>query len=529
MQRSSTRLVIEVSSPVVYDESTMMNIKNARIWLAFFVVAVGVIFFAGEHRVMADAGGVLLQNKCDNSEDKAAFAASEAIPDASYNMYVRLGKPGQSAMVDVYATGATTGECKMLGRSMARSDTWTEIAVYSDSIKDRTIFQLYSAQLNDEIDANRPSIMLVDQASRVCLPNPECRVSVNGEVGTVVPASTLLSQSSLKLVRVVDPALNDVTEVRYYVDDELAYTKPRLEAFDLRYVLYGGKKLSRVIEYSSGQLVLFETVAPEGYVSPPQDYLFRLFHSTSGLITGFAWLLVFTTAVTVMRAAAHFVQKRRQWRYDHGLAKRPEASLIGEERRKFYELRHIAHILHMVMVWLLLGTGFTMFMIVLNLYLIRVYKVDGSSMETTIHNGSWQIVNRIPKTLSYINHLEYIPKRGEVIVVDAVYGITNKATAKGQAQTIIKRVIGLPGERVLVRDGIIKIFNSEHPEGFVPDENASWADSMRPTTAKENIDLTLKAGELFVMGDNRPGSIDSRYNGPIRARNIVGPLLVQPN
>src|SRR5579862_938655 len=83
--------------------------------------------------------------------------------------------------------------------------------------------------------------------------------------------------------------------------------------------------------------------------------------------------------------------------------------------------------------------------ILLNTFVIQSYQVDGESMEPTLQNDDRLIVNKIPRTLSRIDGHQFVPQRGDIIIFneDGLPGFI------GQKQ-LIKRVIGLPGERVVV-------------------------------------------------------------------------------
>jgi signal peptidase I len=157
--------------------------------------------------------------------------------------------------------------------------------------------------------------------------------------------------------------------------------------------------------------------------------------------------------------------------------------------------------------------------ILLNTFVIQSYQVDGESMEPTLQNNDRLIVDKIPRTIARIDGHQYVPQRGDIIIfnIDSIPGFV------GQKQ-LIKRVIGLPGERVVVKDGHITVYNSRHPGGFNPDTSGAYTPN-QPTT--NDVDLVLANNQLFVCGDNRPNSEDSRYFGPINTNQIVAKLMLR--
>lgn len=153
-------------------------------------------------------------------------------------------------------------------------------------------------------------------------------------------------------------------------------------------------------------------------------------------------------------------------------------------------------------------------------FAFQSYQVDGQSMETTLQNADRLIVNKTPRTWSRITHHAYVPKRGNVIIFNQA-GLFD--SSGNQEKQLIKRVIGLPGERVVVNDGQITIYNKEHPDGYNPDKTGQY--TITAPTTPGNVDLTLRANEIFVCGDNRTNSEDSRFFGPVSLDNVVGKLL----
>ncbi|MBQ1298719.1 signal peptidase I [Candidatus Saccharibacteria bacterium] len=188
---------------------------------------------------------------------------------------------------------------------------------------------------------------------------------------------------------------------------------------------------------------------------------------------------------------------------------------------------------------IILGTLF------LNTYIYRSYNVVGRSMENTLHEDDRVVVNRAVVSWAHFTGQEYVPERGQIIVFlnedeekvqeYKAQGVKNPLTCSVPSnvndQYIIKRVIAFPGERVTVKDGIMKIYNEEHPDGFVYDDEwrISETDGPKKDTSGE-VDLTVPEGELFVSGDNREGSNswDSRNGlGTIPFCRIIGPVSLR--
>ena len=157
-------------------------------------------------------------------------------------------------------------------------------------------------------------------------------------------------------------------------------------------------------------------------------------------------------------------------------------------------------------------------------WVFQSYEVEGPSMQTTLMNHDRLIVWKVPRTIARITHKSYIPNRGDVIIF-----IESGLSQFGQedSKQLIKRVIALPGERVVLSNGNLVVYNSSHPDGFSPDKTMSYGSVINEKEDTHNIDITLAKDQIFVCGDNRPNSLDSRTFGPIEAHQIVGKLSVR--
>lgn len=158
----------------------------------------------------------------------------------------------------------------------------------------------------------------------------------------------------------------------------------------------------------------------------------------------------------------------------------------------------------------------------LTAFVFQSYQVDGPSMETTLYNNDRLLVWKVPKTWAKITRGEYIPNRGDVVIF-----VEEQLSSYGQdpGKQLIKRVIALPGERVVVKDNQVTVYNSEHPEGFQPDKTLPYGTVIKETSG--DVDLTVPKGKVYVLGDNRGNSLDSRAFGPVSSHDIVGKLVMR--
>ena len=150
-------------------------------------------------------------------------------------------------------------------------------------------------------------------------------------------------------------------------------------------------------------------------------------------------------------------------------------------------------------VWEVLKVVIVVFAIIIPVrhYLVKPFYVRGASMEPNFHDYEYLVVDELSYRLRE-------PARGEVVVLK---------DPLDPSQYFIKRIIGLPGEHVVVRDGAVRI------NGKILDESAYLEDSVR-TTGRD--DVTLQTDEYYLLGDNRQASLDSRVFGPLDKSEFVG-------
>lgn len=140
-------------------------------------------------------------------------------------------------------------------------------------------------------------------------------------------------------------------------------------------------------------------------------------------------------------------------------------------------------------------------------FLVQPFYVKGASMEPTFYDHEYLIVDEITYRL-------HQPERGDVVVF---------RYPRNPQEYFIKRVIGLPGEKVQIKDNDIVIFNNERPEGFALAENYIPTE-VKTYSLTEDV-ITLGKNEYYVLGDNRNSSKDSRSFGPVNKSFIIGRVL----
>lgn len=158
----------------------------------------------------------------------------------------------------------------------------------------------------------------------------------------------------------------------------------------------------------------------------------------------------------------------------------------------------------------------------LTAFVFQSYQVDGPSMQSTLQNNDRLIVLKIPRTWARVTGHPYIPHRADIIIFNKT-DISDFGTS--EPKQLIKRVIGLPGDRVVVKNGLITVYDKSHPQGFNPDKTYPYGKVIHTTPG--NLDITVPKNSVFVCGDNRTNSLDSRIFGPIPLKDIVGKLSLR--
>lgn len=175
-----------------------------------------------------------------------------------------------------------------------------------------------------------------------------------------------------------------------------------------------------------------------------------------------------------------------------------EAKRASFWQKFFYGTGCVYELTKWIVVLLILGT-------LVHFYIGTLFIVEGQSMEPNFHTKEFIIVNRWKYNFRQ-------PERGDVVVL--------KFPGDPEHKKYIKRLIGLPGEKVEIWNGIIYINDNKLIESYLPAKTMTYP----------NVNRQLGQDDYFLLGDNRPNSSDSRVWGIAPKRVLIGRawLIVWP-
>ena len=196
--------------------------------------------------------------------------------------------------------------------------------------------------------------------------------------------------------------------------------------------------------------------------------------------------------------------------------------------------------------------GAILIYLVINTFLIAAYRIPSGSMIPTLLIGDWLFVNKavygphIPFTNAHLPSYSE-PKRGEVIVFVSPYQADEAGRGDDPTPTLVKRMVGMPGDTLYMRAGLLHVNGVAQRQGFgivsKPSANGVQPMDVSPlfdwqhkieakqsrfgaAPAQPQLDnwgpLVIPTGNYFMMGDNRYESKDSRYWGTVPRENVRG-------
>lgn len=456
--------------------------------------------------------------------DTTQASAYVPVPSGEGPIYARAGRTEDAVRAQLYfqAIGPDSmGQCILLGEQILTTEAWKPIGQARSLTGQKSGNLILALSTSDYSQAGASSPMVVfASATPPCKLAADCKVTYQGKEFNLSPRKLSMSTDTLRVGQLLPIADETVQEVIYSVDGRQVHKSNQLEEFNTRYVPGGKHLLERTVVLASGQSLSDSREYEHGALGEP-FYLLTSSYNRFSKIFNFAGILLGLWLVWILGfTAAKLIHRRRQWRLNHiaGLrnatSKRTRGLLDGSTMdaiRGHYKAVAI-------------GTGLLASLWLGYSFVLSSFIVDGASMYPTLEDRSRHPLFILPATVGKVTGAGYTPDRGKIVVVKkAEHNLFDTALTE-QASYVVKRVVGLPGDRVVVRDGVIRIFNADHPEGFVPDEEYDW---IRDRTGSEyfRTDVILRDNELFVVGDNRDESIDSRFYGPVSTSDVVGTML----
>jgi signal peptidase I len=149
--------------------------------------------------------------------------------------------------------------------------------------------------------------------------------------------------------------------------------------------------------------------------------------------------------------------------------------------------------------------------LLVRVYVLQQFYISGPSMETTLFGDNRVLVNKLSYRLHDIH-------RGDVVVFDRV--TTSDGTVSHD--DLIKRVIALPGDTIEIKNCVVIVNSKPQVEPYLDEDVLSLTNPLNRCRVANLPIQTVPAKKIFVMGDNRPESFDSRSFGPISESLIVG-------
>ncbi len=177
----------------------------------------------------------------------------------------------------------------------------------------------------------------------------------------------------------------------------------------------------------------------------------------------------------------------------------------------------LPHAWRVAIDWVVTIVGAILIVLAIKAWVVNPYRIPSSSMEPTLHcaePGDGCVANFSDRVLAnrFIYHFRE-PKRGEIVVFETPELAKVRCGAGG---TFVKRLVGLPGDKIEERAGVIFINGKKLKEPYLEDSRRDER-SFGPETIKPN--------HFFMMGDNRGSSCDSRQWGTVPQENLIGPVF----
>ena len=459
--------------------------------------------------------------------DEAQYSALALLPAGNLTAYVKAGRKEDAVQSHLYYKVFDTNDCVEIGAAQMNNKSYVKFG--STSILTDKNFVSIHVKLDIEIDmqagASIPQVVFVDTNNQPCDLAAGCMYKYNNQDFILSPKNVSLTSDNAR-VGVLGAISDEIKEVLYTVDGKPAYTKPTLEEFNLNYVSDGEHTIERKIVLKDGQSLTDSRVVKRGLEGGATYLFISMLYGQSKLLRFIGFGLVFIVVYSLFTFAAKHIVARRRWKNEHFFdpSEHFDMSKVGA-RRGITGEESYGQLLRHYKKFLLSGLGIITAVFVLNIYVLTFFTVDGVSMFPTLKDRSREPLYILPVSLGRVNKNYYLPSRGTIVVVQKdENNLFEPAGGSAEKHYVVKRIVGLPNERVVIKNGKVMVYNKQNEKGFEPDAEFNWVADL---TGSEGIrmDIKLKEGEVFVVGDNRDESIDSRFYGPVQTSQVVGKVL----
>lgn len=186
------------------------------------------------------------------------------------------------------------------------------------------------------------------------------------------------------------------------------------------------------------------------------------------------------------------------------------------ERRRKVEIFGLVIPLAIV-EWVVLIASALVIALLIKTFLFQAFYIPSESMKPTLNIGDRVLVNKLSYRVHDVN-------RGDIVVFETP---PKEKDANGKIKDLVKRVIGLPGETLETHNGIVFVNGRQLEEPYLRNGVKTCALNSPAGTCGDLQATTIPSNDVFVMGDNRTASKDSRSFGAITESSIVGRVFVR--
>lgn len=458
-----------------------------------------------------------------------SYQSTAQLPAYKVDIYAKLSDGEANGKLSVNTIDDMSG-CFQTTSTKINGSGWTRLG----SIPDKYSQQVVSLDLNlgdqaEKQGASAPQVLISPSNGMNCRDINNCLFDFAGQSYQIVPQKISFNSDTL-IVAQHRPIKSDV-QIRsslFYDNNELVYSDAKTDAvFDKRYLTPGEHIVKTVRVLKDGQALVKEEKVVQAFTlsSLIWPMLLKNQLGVRAVISGAVLLFAYTLLISLIRR----YYRQLLWRRSHVAGvrtiKSPKLSQTDryENIRKLDSIKKSARSLGALAIVPLSLLGLYVFT---DSFILSRFKVDGISMETTLRDKTSHFYLKLPVTLAGLNNKNIKLKRGDVVVVRHDDNNLFLPASASQSSFVVKRVLALPGERIKQQNGRLIVFNQSRPDGFDVDKDAAWS-SVITTSGNSYLDLTIKEGEVFLAGDDRENSIDSRFYGPVKISDVAG-LVIYP-